>query len=271
MSEDIYADFYDFAVTDIAFVTLREPNPHWHTPTRAFVNPWSHILVYAMSGAADYEVTGQRYAIEQGDMLFFPKGMPHTGRSVPDNPWSFINVGFDTASTSGDAMSQLSSLRTFWRGVFTDQLSSLFTELHVAWSDKKPGYLIRCRGIVMTVLYTLIREQTLPHLYSPHAQKIVSLISMMRANHREFYSVSGLASLVGLSQSHFRALFKAFTGLTVKEYQHRIKISKAKELLLSGECNVTEAAVRTGFQDIYYFSRLFKKVTGTNPSEFTKR
>jgi AraC-like DNA-binding protein len=87
----------------------------------------------------------------------------------------------------------------------------------------------------------------------------------MRADYRQTYAVTDLAERAGLSPSHFGALFKQFTGLTAKEYQHRIKIAKAKEFLLSGECNVTQAATRVGFADIYYFSRLFKEDRGTQP------
>ncbi len=42
-------------------------------------------------------------------------------------------------------------------------------------------------------------------------------------------------------------------------------------VLRSGECNVTEAAYTVGLSDIYYFSRLFKKLTGITPSSYTKQ
>ncbi|WP_129669402.1 helix-turn-helix transcriptional regulator [Phytoactinopolyspora endophytica] len=270
MTVDTYADYFDFTVTDIDYVIQRDPNPSWGIT--ALVNDHSHILVYAASGIAHYNFEGhERLAVQPGDVLFFPKGTPHTGRADEDEPWSFLSVAFDVTADATGTQKQLSSLHNVYRGAPAKQLSAQFTELYVAWSDKKPGYLIRCRAITMAILYELIRQQTLPHVYTPHAQKIIRLIEMMQANYRESYSVTHLAELAGLSHSHFRSIFKDLTGLTAKEYQHRIKITKAKEFLLSGECNVTQAATRTGFNDIYYFSRLFKKVEGRNPSDFTKR
>ncbi len=271
VTDDIYSDFYDFVVSDIHFVIRRDRIPSWHTPARNYVDPISHILVYALEGSADYEFDGRRYRVRQGDIMLFPKGLAHTGASVPEDPWSFIGIGFDAVALHGDIDAQIAAMNHHWRGAFTDSIAAIFPELHVAWADQKPGYRVRCRALVMSALYALIREQTQPHLYSPHSQKIVRIIAMMRRHFDQTYSVGALADQAGLSPSHFRALFKEFTGLTVKEYHHKIKISRAKELLLSGECNVTEAAMRTGFSDIYYFSRLFKKVTGTNPSEYTKR
>jgi AraC-like DNA-binding protein len=267
---DTYADYFDFTVTEISYVIQRDPNPRWGISS--LVNDHSHILVYASTGIAHYDFEGQdSLTVQPGDVLFFPRGMPHTGRADQDEPWSFLSVAFDTTADSASAQRQLSSLRNRYRGAPFKQLSAQFTELYVAWTDKKPGYLVRCRAVTMAILYELIRQQTLPHVYSPHARKIIGLIEMMQANYRESYSVAHLAELAGLSHSHFRSLFKDFTGLTAKEYQHRIKVTKAKEFLLSGECNVTQAATRTGFHDIYYFSRLFKKVEGRSPSHFMKR
>ena len=74
--------------------------------------------------------------------------------------------------------------------------------------------------------------------------------------------------MTGLSSSHFRMLFKEFTGLSAVQFQNRLKIDKAKDLILSGSCNVTEAASAVGFDNVYYFSRLFRKLTGKNPSEY---
>lgn len=271
MAEEIYSDYHDFVVTGINFALRRQPDPAWTTPRRSYIDPLSHILVYALSGRARYEFEGAGLGIRGGDVMFFPRGMPHTGASVAEDPWEFISVGFEAQALHGDIDAQLGSLRRHWRGAVTDRVRPLLSELHVAWNDQKPGYLVRCRSLVMSSLYALIREDTQPHLYSPHSQKIVEIIAMMREGFDQTFSVESLARQAGLSASHFRHLFKEFTGLTVKEYHHRIKVSRAKELLLSGECNVTEAAARTGFSDIYYFSRLFKKVAGASPSEYTKR
>ncbi len=50
-----------------------------------------------------------------------------------------------------------------------------------------------------------------------------------------------------------------------------LRIENARDLLLSGEVNVTEAAELSGFEDIYYFSTLFKKKTGTTPTQLLRK
>jgi len=77
-----------------------------------------------------------------------------------------------------------------------------------------------------------------------------------------------LAEQVGLSPSRFRTLFKALTGHSVVRYQNWVRVNKAKDLLLSGEYSVAQAAAEVGFHDTYYFSRLFRKMTGYAPSHY---
>ena len=102
------------------------------------------------------------------------------------------------------------------------------------------------------------------------ASKEKQIKNLIAENHARTFSAEILAETVGLSCSHFRALFKKKTGESVIQFQNRLKIAKACDLLKSGSCNVTEAAYATGFSDVYYFSRLFKKITGQSPSHYLK-
>jgi AraC-like DNA-binding protein len=70
-----------------------------------------------------------------------------------------------------------------------------------------------------------------------------------------------------VSPSHFRAVFKEATGLSPLNYLNRLRITRALELLRSGEVRVAQAAAEVGILDANYFSRLFKKVTGHTPRE----
>ncbi|NLY76330.1 MAG: helix-turn-helix transcriptional regulator [Firmicutes bacterium] len=122
----------------------------------------------------------------------------------------------------------------------------------------------------MQLLYLFIREKDLLSQYIPHFHTIEKIINHIESNFTKTYSVEELARMAGLSPSHFRLLFKRVTGFSVTQYQINMKINKAKDLLISGACNVSEAAYLLGFNNIYYFSRLFKKNTGVNPSDYLK-
>ena len=81
-------------------------------------------------------------------------------------------------------------------------------------------------------------------------------------------SLNDVASQVGLSSSHFSAVFSRESGETFKECLTKARIEKAKELLKMTELKAFEIAYQVGYKDPHYFSAVFKRQTGLSPSEF---
>jgi len=71
-----------------------------------------------------------------------------------------------------------------------------------------------------------------------------------------------------MSYSKFRQAFKKSTGLSPNQYYLNIRLNKAKELLTSTSLNINEIAYHTGFESIFYFSKLFKKKNGVSPKDY---
>lgn len=82
--------------------------------------------------------------------------------------------------------------------------------------------------------------------------------------------LSKLASVTGLSLSHFKSWFKEETGTTPLDYVLRFKIEQAQQLLRKKEIAITSIAFETGFQNSQYFASVFRKFTGMSPSEYRK-
>lgn len=80
-------------------------------------------------------------------------------------------------------------------------------------------------------------------------------------------SINELSGLCGITPEYFRRLFKAYYGVSPLRYINDLKISHAKELIESGLYTVTQAAIQSGYNDMSYFSREFKRKTG-NPPRF---
>ena len=84
----------------------------------------------------------------------------------------------------------------------------------------------------------------------------------------EKLSVEMLSSLCGISSVYFRRLFTVKFGVSPVRYINDLRLSRAKELILSEQYTVEEAARLSGFEDESYFCRFFKKETGMTPSEY---
>ncbi len=84
-------------------------------------------------------------------------------------------------------------------------------------------------------------------------------------------TVCEIAELFNYNEKYIGKLFKKHTGKTIKEYLCHIRLQKAKELLNSTNMMITEISAQTGFNNVTYFNRMFKKCTGMSPGEYRKR
>ncbi len=90
-------------------------------------------------------------------------------------------------------------------------------------------------------------------------------------NHEEPLSLGQVAKTVGTSLFHFCKLFKKTTGLNFTEYVSRVRVEKAKNLLLNPNLRVGEIAYQVGFQSLTHFNRVFKKITGQSPKAYRQQ
>lgn len=92
-------------------------------------------------------------------------------------------------------------------------------------------------------------------------------LSHMHEHYDRPLSVAGLAAIEHVSVSRYTAMFRACTGQAPKEYLIALRMRNAMDLLLHTDLPVKQVAAAVGYDDPLYFSRLFKKRTGTAPSE----
>lgn len=93
----------------------------------------------------------------------------------------------------------------------------------------------------------------------------------MRRNCHRSLRMEGVASILGLSEKYFCRLFKEKMGTSPKSYFQRLRIEKAKKLLLAGQSTVAEVAAATGFSSATRFSQAFSELCGISPSNFQKQ
>lgn len=98
--------------------------------------------------------------------------------------------------------------------------------------------------------------------------KFMNICDYVNSHCTEELSLDEVAAMSGFSKYHFSRLFKEFTNTSFYKYLNVRRIAHAEKLLLDPQLNVTEAAVRSGFNSISAFMRMFKIIKGCTPTEF---
>ncbi|MBL9114058.1 MAG: helix-turn-helix transcriptional regulator [Verrucomicrobiaceae bacterium] len=93
----------------------------------------------------------------------------------------------------------------------------------------------------------------------------------MQEHLHEPISLDDVAHAVGVSSFHFCKVFKRATGMTFTDYLGRMRVERARRMLLKPSNRITEVAYEAGFQSLSHFNRSFRRVVGESPTEFRAR
>jgi len=130
---------------------------------------------------------------------------------------------------------------------------------------EKPADPEKTRAVLERLL-RVRRDQQAPG--GDVAGKIAKLKTFLERNYDKKVSLEDAAAVVYLSPKYLSRVFKQETGMGFSEFQQRLKIVKAKELLEHSSYNVNQVAEELGYQNTETFLRLFKKMTGTTPGAY---
>ncbi len=214
---------------------------------------------------------GQRHGIETGDLLVIPPEVPHAYGADDARPWTI-----PWAHAAGTAvplyMTELSvsvERPVLYLGE-EPRLLALFEELlELMEHGYAPAQLMYAAQILAHLLGVMIWHRQQQWRGDPDPQqKIARSIAYMKQHLSQPLHVPNLAAMANLSASHYTALFKKQTGYAPIDYLIRLRMHQACQLLDTTELNVKEIAAQLGYNDPFYFSRLFKAVNEASPSEY---
>jgi AraC family transcriptional regulator len=81
----------------------------------------------------------------------------------------------------------------------------------------------------------------------------------------EDLSLSRIASIIGISPSHFKTLFRESAGVPVHQYVVQRRIERAKDMLMQGRLSIAEIALATGFSHQSHLARHMRRSVGLSP------
>ncbi len=125
--------------------------------------------------------------------------------------------------------------------------------------------LAQCRfQALLCQLFATLLSRTPPRAPDP----VRSALEIIHRNYGNELNIKELADSLFLDSAYFSRLFKRQTGSSPKQYLLKIRMERARELLVTTDHPVKEIAATVGYHDALYFSRLFYQTEGVSPSKY---
>lgn len=158
-----------------------------------------------------------------------------------------------------------------------EYIKNCFTQMNEEYREHKEGADMMLKSHAYRLMAYLLRNYTESRLsqkeLAMHNVKLARLNSVLEyisSRYQEKISTKQLADMTFLNENHFCRFFKKAVGKTVTEYLSEYRVEKASVLLSATDKSISDIANAVGFDDINYFSRMFKKIKGISPSEYRK-
>ena len=228
-----------------------------------------HILIVCVSGKGHATLNGREWNVRPGDLLFLPPREAHIYGADPRSPWTILWVHF-RGERAGDYLSML--------GVSRDQpvvsvsdtgpLSGAFEDAfhYVTYGFGQAAMIGVATGFARMLGVARVLQKTSGSQPPKTEGRLLQTLALLRESPEKSWTVENMAHEAGLSVPHFTELCRRQTGMPPLAYLIRLRLQRAMDLLQQGQYNVEEVARAVGYDDPFYFSRLFRKHLGMPPS-----
>ena len=219
-----------------------------------------HGFVYTVQGSVRYTFTNSDdndVIVKAGELVFIPKNTIYYSTYLEEGSETKI-VQFDLKT--GSLPTYLSFPHKLAFPEAGEQINSFFKPIknHVF------GHPFYYRSKFYELLWKIDESfSKIPTKY----KRLQAAISEISENYNKNEKVSYYAELCDMSEVGFRRLFHDYTGQSPIEYRNDIRLANAKIKLQSGEFNVSEVAEESGFSNLSFFIRLYKKKFGYTPKK----
>lgn len=249
----------DFAFTDIS-VTYRTPT--W-TTLGDLENHSRTVNGFLLidRGACHYEWNNGNTGLIRGGLIYLAKGS-RKRLDVTEKPFSYYNINFTVIDLlDGEQVIFSQDPLVISHSV---SLSIFDCCKKMIESTMSRNGIYKSNTLINELFDTILNYHT-----DKFCGRIQPAIEYIENNYSRNTDIGFLSSLCYMSQAHFFRLFKKEKGMSPIEYRNKLRLERAKALLSENECSVSEVAEILGFESVYYFSRFFKKCTGSPPSEYS--
>ena len=223
----------------------------------------SDCFVYVLEGMTKYYFKEKVFTVKKGQVLYLAKNSEYEMEILTER-YEFIFVDFYFFDRVPEMrISDVYSVRH--KGI----VEGLFRQLLNLWIARGKNAELECisllYGIYAKVIYGMGG-------YTPEskAEKIRKACEYILNHYSEELDSGSFGKMCGMTETHFRRLFKEIYGMSPIKYINEIRTERARGLIANSNLSLSRIAEKVGYGDVYYFSRVFKKIVGISPSVYKK-
>lgn len=253
---------------------------HWHDELELFI---------VVQGSVRFRTSSGQYIINEGEGLFINGGMLHAAWNNGTERCIFHSIVFHPRLIGGHEesvfwhkylkpMFENDALKTVLLKGASAFHKEILHRIEESWQlgkKKGRGYEFFVRENLSRIIYLLDSQcesvmQSFSDKQLRNANRMKAMLQYIEEHLAENMTIEEIADAAAISVSECLRCFKTTIGVTPIQYVRQVRIQKAAELLRYTCLNVSEVAVRCGFQEMSYFAKIFRQIHGVTPSEFRK-
>ncbi|MEE0410640.1 MAG: AraC family transcriptional regulator [Clostridia bacterium] len=224
----------------------------------------TYELIYFIRGTCRITFKGHTFTAKKGDLLYLPKcddDQKYTMEAIEE--FALYYISFDTSDDVPDNYSIIH--------MESDDIKRTYEHFYREWFAKRECYYYKTMQDLYKIL-EIAAKQNSQNLDNNRFIQLAASDDYMAEHYCDLdFNYTELREWSGLSYSYFKKLFIEKYGVPPVKYVTRLKINRACELLQTKMFSISKIAELCGFENVYYFSNVFKKYTGISPKNYKPR
>lgn len=261
---------YSRVVTEDEYPNETHPESHHLTWNRGRILN-DYYIVFISKGKGIYGSSlSQPEEILAGNCFLLYPGIWHRYKPDLKLGWEEYWVGFN-----GSFVQQLMVQDIFDPAKpivdvgFNSEMLILYNKLIEETRLSTIGYPQQIAGITMQIIGLVCNQgKSNERANDPVGKLIAKAKFLIQESFEQSLDMEQLARELPMGYSSFRKAFKSSTGQSPNQYHVNLRLERARNLLTMTALNISEISYQTGFESIYYFSKLFKKKNGISPKNY---
>lgn len=229
-------------------------------------------LIYVPTGRGVLETKSGKWEVNPGDVMVLYPGEWHNYKPIETTGWEEYWMGIRGEVLSNRILKDLFPENTSYvkHMGYQEELIFLFNQSIKLVKRNSTGFRKILAGIVLQLVAYVISYEN-EESGSREEQLCERVIDFIRKNLNTDVDFKKLASDHHLSYNRFRTVFKNNTGVSLQQYLIQERLENAKRLMINTELSLKEISAKTGFNSLFYFSKVFKNKMGYSPGQIRRK